>query len=230
MLANSLRTASKRLAPASARVLTQTEQLTRGFAAPAQPAAEEDEVLAAFRESQQQYQQLMQGLQSINLPLTGDDAAIKKYAAEVEALKKKIGMPDVEEVISAELDYKLACTGYNVRLFVVDVLSTMMDGGSMEAAKAELLTALDEAERQSGGELSGSNDKGWEILTRKLGEIEKKYGLADKSKVRDEAIFEMYKSHIHQLRDTVVADINKARDEDVADIQPNLAALKPKLT
>ncbi len=28
----------------------------------------------------------------------------------------------------------------------------------------------------------------------------------------------------------VVADINKARDEDVADIQPNLAALKPKLT
>ena len=36
--------------------------------------------------------------QSINLPLTGDDAAIKKYAAEVEALKKKIGMPDVEEV------------------------------------------------------------------------------------------------------------------------------------
>lgn len=216
-------------APASARVLTQTEQITRGFATPAQPAAEgacrraacpcpllaaclvltldrtvpwrpacfpspascsrhsgrptaaEDEVLAAFRESQQQYQQLMQGLQvrwhespgrpwggtplsngsgerlsctamqqvqlaqrqldvaaatlssllwhvwqralatrpamlplihappthtvpqSINLPLTGDDAAIKKYAAEVEALKKKIGMPDVEEVRRRDL-------------------------------------------------------------------------------------------------------------------------------
>lgn len=37
-------------------------------------------------------------LQNINLPLTGDDAAVKKYAAEVEALKAKIGMPDVEEV------------------------------------------------------------------------------------------------------------------------------------
>lgn len=33
------------------------------------------------------------------------------------------------QVISAELDYKLACTGYNVRLFVVDVLATMVDGG-----------------------------------------------------------------------------------------------------
>ena len=41
--------------------------------------------------------------QSINLPLTGDDAAIKKYAAEVEALKKKIGMPDVEEVRRRDL-------------------------------------------------------------------------------------------------------------------------------
>lgn len=40
---------------------------------------------------------------------------------------------------------------------------------SMEAAKAELLTALDEAERQSGGELSGSNDKGWEVRGRGRG-------------------------------------------------------------
>jgi hypothetical protein len=36
--------------------------------------------------------------QNINLPLTGDDTAIKKYAADVEALKKQIGMPDVEDV------------------------------------------------------------------------------------------------------------------------------------
>lgn len=36
--------------------------------------------------------------QNISLPLTGDDAAIKKYAADVEALKKQIGMPDVEDV------------------------------------------------------------------------------------------------------------------------------------
>ena len=36
--------------------------------------------------------------QNINLPLTGDDAAIKKYASDVEALKKQIGMPDVEDV------------------------------------------------------------------------------------------------------------------------------------
>ena len=37
---------------------------------------------------------------------------------------------------------------------------------SMEAAKVDLLAALDEAERQSGGELTGSNDKGWEVRMR----------------------------------------------------------------
>ena len=41
--------------------------------------------------------------QNISLPLTGDDAAIKKYAADVEALKAKIGMPDVEEVRRLQL-------------------------------------------------------------------------------------------------------------------------------
>jgi hypothetical protein len=43
----------------------------------------------------------------------------------------------------------------------------------------------------------------WQVLTSKLGEIERKYGLADKGKVREEAIFEMYKQHIHQLRNQV---------------------------
>jgi hypothetical protein len=111
--------------------------------------------------------------------------------------------PDhAHQVISAELDYKFACSGYDVRAFVVEALDGMNLGGSMAAAKAELLAAVDEAEKASGGDLNGS-EKGWQVLASKLGEIEKKYGLADKGKVRDEAIFEMYKQHIHQLRSTV---------------------------
>lgn len=33
---------------------------------------------------------MRQPVQSINIPLTGDDAAVKKYAQEVEALKQKV--------------------------------------------------------------------------------------------------------------------------------------------
>lgn len=107
------------------------------------------------------------------------------------------------QVISAELDYKFACTGYAVRQFVTEALESMSLGGSMAAAKAEIMAALDEAEKAGGGELDSANEKGWQVLTAKLGEIEKKYGLADKGKVREEAIFEMYKQHINQLRTTV---------------------------
>jgi hypothetical protein len=41
------------------------------------------------------------------------------------------------------------------------------------------------------------------VLTSKLGEIERKYGLGDQGKVRDDAIFDMYKAHIAQLRTQV---------------------------
>ena len=109
------------------------------------------------------------------------------------------------QVIAAELDYKLACSGYDVRGFVVAALESMGSGGGLEGAKAELLAALDAAEAAAGGELSGDSDKGWPVLAAKLGDIERKYGLADKAKVREEAIFEMYKAHIGQLRSQVGA-------------------------
>lgn len=85
---------------------------------------------------------------------------------------------------------------------MVEALEGMNLGGSMAAAKSELLAAVEAAEKASGGDLNGS-EKGWQVLTSKLKEIEKKYGLVDKGKVREEAIFEMYKQHIHQLRSTV---------------------------
>ena len=88
-------------------------------------------------------------LQSIDIPLDGDDAAIKKYASQVEALKRKVshtglrdtcqtsaaawlcrcshmrppcapqvGMPSIEDVISAGLDHKMAMAGYNARKYL----------------------------------------------------------------------------------------------------------------
>ena len=49
----------------------------------------------------------------------------------------QIGMPAVEEVIDAELEYKFACSGYDVRSFVGAALESMSLGGGLEAAKAE---------------------------------------------------------------------------------------------
>lgn len=42
-----------------------------------------------------------------------------------------------------------------------------------------------------------------QIFTAKLEEFQKRYGLDDKAKVREEAIFDMYKKHITTLREQV---------------------------
>lgn len=51
----------------------------------------------------------------------------------------------------------------------------------------------------------------WQVLTSRLEAIERKYGLQDKSKVRDDAIFDMYKSHIKSLRSQVRRQDRRAR-------------------
>eukprot|EP00887_Chlorella_sp_A99_P006295 scaffold3.g6295.t1 len=227
-LLSQIRTGGRRLA-AESRALYQAQQL-RAYAEAAKPAQDDDIVLSSFRKQQQQYQQLMQGLQSITLPLTGDEAAVKKYAGEVEALKKRIGMPDVEEVIDAELEYKFASAGYDIRKFVLSALEGL-ELGPAAGVLNELLGAVDEAERASGAPLDAANDKGWAVLTQRIEALEAKYGLGNKAAVRDEAIFDLYKKHIAVLKAQVEADMDKARQADGLDfIQPDVAALKPKLT
>lgn len=155
---------------------------------------------------------------------------MKKYAGEVEALKKKIGIPDVEEVIDAELEYKFATSGYDIRKFVHHAVDGL-DLAGLEGVLPELLAAVDESEKASGSLLDADNDKGWQLLTSKIEAIEKKYGLVDKAKVREEAIFDLYKKHISSLKAQVEEDVNKARKADNLEfIQPDIAALKPKLT
>ena len=51
-----------------------------------------------------------------------------------------------------------------------------------------------------------------QLLTSKLGELEKKYGLGDREKVREAAVFEMYKAHIKDLRTAVEEDVAKVSE------------------
>jgi hypothetical protein len=139
-------------------------------------------------------------------------------------------MPDVEAVISAELDYKLAVAGADVRKFVASAVEGLELTGPLGDAVPDLIAAVDEAERASGRPLDAANDKGWQVFSARLAEIEKKYGLADKAKVRDQAVFDMYKKHLASLKATVEEDVDKARRADGLEyIKTDLAAMKPKL-
>jgi hypothetical protein len=187
-------------------------------------------VLASFKKSQQQYQAMMQGLQNIPVPLAGDAAAVKKYAQDVEALKKKVGMPDYEEILNAQLEYAFACSNFDVKKFVNSVIDDLnLGSGELEGVAAEIAAAVDAAETASGKELDVGNDKGWAALTQSIAEIERKHGLADRAKVREEAVLDMYQKHIASLRDAVTAEVEKANKADDLNMQADLGKLKPKL-
>ena len=139
-------------------------------------------------------------------------------------------MADYEDILNAQMDYAFACSGYDVRKFVSSVLGDLNLSGNLESVARDTILAVEEAEKSSGRELDATNDKGWAALTKKIAEIEAKHGLQDKAKVREEAIFDMYKKHVSSLKDVVMGEVDKARKADnLEDIVPDLASLKPKL-
>jgi hypothetical protein len=167
----------------------------------------DDVVLSAFKKQQAQYKELMTGLSKVDIPLDGDAAAIKGYAAEVEKLKKKVGMPDYEAVVKAEMAYAMSVAGNDV------------------------MDAIQEAEKVSGKELDASNEKGWKTLSSKIAAIEKKYGLQDAAKVREEAVLDMYMKHVQGVKDAVEGEIAKVKEAEGIDIgKVDLKGLKPQVS
>ncbi|KAK9822630.1 hypothetical protein WJX81_000374 [Elliptochloris bilobata] len=65
-------------------------------------AEKDDIVLTSFKQFQAAYRGLLEGLKDIPLPLKGDDAAVKKFAQKVEALKRKVKYPDGEAMDEVE--------------------------------------------------------------------------------------------------------------------------------
>ncbi|KDD72945.1 hypothetical protein H632_c2705p1 [Helicosporidium sp. ATCC 50920] len=59
--------------------------------------------MTLFRKHQTQLRSMVKGMQEIPVPLTGNRAAVAEYAKRMEALKKKVGMPTVEELLKEQM-------------------------------------------------------------------------------------------------------------------------------
>lgn len=188
-------------------------------------------VMSAFKKQQANYKELMKGLAKVDVPLEGDAAAIKGYASEVEKLKKKIGMPDYDAIVKAEMAYAMSVAGNDVKKFVSSVLGELdVSKTAYEGIGQDVMDAIAEAEKASGKELDASNEKGWKALSSKIAAIEKKYGLQDTAKVRDDAILDMYTKHIHGIKETVEGEIAKVKDaEGIHIAKVDLKGLKPQI-
>jgi hypothetical protein len=179
-----------------------------------------DLVFDTFKEQQQQYQALLDGSKNIKAPLNGDEAAIKKYAQEMEALRQKVGLPDHSEALEANLEYQLYAAHGDLRGFLASTAESR-DLGEYSSVLAEVERAVDAADLNT--------DKGLEALGKQIGDIQAKHKLDSYDKIKDAAIFDMYKQQLESLRSKVVEDMDTVKRRDNLDfVQVDPAELKAK--
>ncbi|KAL0052635.1 hypothetical protein WJX82_005002 [Trebouxia sp. C0006] len=188
-------------ATSSARWFSAAPAETQGGA-----ADEDDIVIQAFREQTKQYKQVYESAKNVAVPLNGDMDAIKKYAEEMQKIKKQAGALDPVEVADARMEYDLECSGYNVRQF----LGTISGQGTLV--------------------LDADNEEGWEMFQERVADISKKHGLEDFEKIKEEGIIEQYAKSLEDLRKSAEEDMEVAKRKDGLDwVNVDPAQLKPKM-
>ena len=164
--------------------------------------------------------------QSIPFPLSGDAAAVSKFAADVDALKKRVGMPDDADLEAAVAAQRLKTARGDVRR----VINAASVDGVDDAVLADVTAALEAAEKESGAPLTDGNGKGWSAFAAKLAAVAKARGLDDVAKVRASATAATYADTVASLK-AAAADAMQAaarRDGLDAGAAPPVASLKPK--
>lgn len=232
LLAQASRLGLTRLCCGSARGLDQSgtwRLFSAGPAAPQSDAGNEDIVLSTFRQQQKAYRDLLEGMKNIPVPLNGDESAIRKYADDVEALKKKVGMPEVNDLVGATLNYKLKVAQGNVRKFLASATEGVQLGQYSDVVD-KILAAVDEIEKKTGAPLDEANKEGWKALTTKVESIQKAHGLDNIQKVKQESVLEMYKSQLGKIKEDAQEVMEAAkRREGLEFVDVDVASLKPKL-
>lgn len=208
---------------------------TRQFsAAPAEQAAGDDDdiVIQAFKEQTKQYKQISEAAKNVQVPIDGDADAIKKYADEMQRIKKQAGALDPVEVANAKMDFDLECAGFNVRKFL-GLFAIQRDtlGEFGNTVLNEVTAAVDEVEQKTDAILDGDNEEGWSLFQQKIGEIGKKHNLDDLEKIKEQSVVEQYTDSINDLRTSAVEEMEAAKRKDGLEwVKVDLSQLKPKLT
>jgi len=150
---------------------------------------------------------------------------VKKFAADVEALKRKAGVPDEAELEAALVAFRLKSSGGDLRKALSSL--TADDDSGLESA---LTSLVDAAEKESGAALTDANTKGWSLLAAKVSALAKQKGLDDVNKVKADATVQMYASAIQSLREGAADAVSAAARRDGLEgvVNVDAAALKPK--
>ena len=173
-------------------------------------AGNDDVVASTFSKQQQQFRDFLDGAKKIKFPLGAtDEASIKAYAADLGALKKKVGVSSLGQRLDDMFEAEAAVAGGSVRAF----LGSVSAGAGPETAGA-LNAALAEAEAALGGELKFSDKKAMKAFLAKVAPLAK--GLDDAALEKD-AAYEEAASMVKNISEGVSEEINRAKSRDGLD-------------
>ena len=79
----------------------------------------------------------------------------------------QVGMPEVDEVVGATLNYKLKVARGNVRKFLASATEGVQLGAYADVVD-KILAAVDEIEEKTGAPLDAANEKGWKTLAKRV--------------------------------------------------------------
>jgi len=202
-------------------------QLWQSYSAAPAPAGDDDLVLEAFQEQQKSYRDLLNGMKKITVPLSLDPGAVKKYAAEMEALKRKVGLPEMDELMGATLNHQMKLSGGNMRKFLHEATEGV-DLGQQEDILLKVNAALDKIE-ESSGPVTIDNPKALAAFQSEVANIAKQNKLDNVQAVKPQAIIDMYTEQLKDLRQAAEDDIEVAKRRDgLEDLTVDISSIAPK--
>lgn len=80
---------------------------------------------------------------------------------------QQVGMPEVDDVVGATLNYKLKVARGNVRKFLASATEGVQLGQYSDVVD-KILAAVDDIEAKTGAPLDSANEKGWKTLAKKV--------------------------------------------------------------
>jgi hypothetical protein len=186
-------------------------------------------VLEAFQEQQKSYRELLEGMKKIPVPLSLEAGAVKKYASDMEALKRKVGLPEMEELLGATMNHQAKVSGGSVRKFLQEATEGV-DLGDRSEILYKVQAALDKIEETS-GPVTTENAKALSAFQKEVASIAKENKLDNLKAIKPQAILDMYTAQLRSLRQAAEDEIEVAKRRDgLEDLHVDVASIKPKFT
>lgn len=186
-------------------------------------------MVKTFREHQAKVEGMMNALKNMDVPWgSADESKVKKFVRDMDAARKKVGVPSMTSQMDAYLGATMNYAGGNVRSFLVEANNRREELGIVDnlGAHQALMAALDKVEKTIGRPLMKSDKEGMKLFREQTRALKKKHKL-DAPGLEEKAKMDSAKAMLDEIKTKMEEELEiiKRRDE-LEDVNFDLAKLK----